>query len=936
MKRNLFFTGAGIFFLMTASICHSQELRLWYTKPATRWVEALPLGNGRLGAMIFGGIEQDRVQFNEETLWTGEPREYARPGAANYLDSIRQLIFAGRQKEAEALAADKFMGLRSGEGKKSEWVAAMRSLKSVNGNPALSNYDDSKWKAMQVPSYEGWEAVGFEGLDGAVWFRTSFDLPADWKGKDLVLDLNRIRDHDFTYINGKLVGTMESTEGRKYLVSKDHFHAGRNILAIQVLNYFDKGGVAGYKDTTRHIGLYPQGSNEAAMLSLNGSWKYFIQNDEPPAVPHFQADYQPFGDLWLSFENTANATGYKRDLDIGNAIASTSYSVNGVDYKREYLASQPSQVIAIHLSASKSGRINFSAKLNSPHKYSSIKKIDANTIALSLRVRNGALKGESYLRIKTKNGTVQVQDGQIRVTNADEAIVYLTAGTNYKNYRDVSANPALPCINALKNVATKTYEEIRDAHIQEYQRYFNTLTIDLGKGDNENLPTNERIERYASSRDPSFAALYLQYGRYLLIASSRPGTRPANLQGIWNDLLTPPWGSKYTTNINLEMNYWPAELLNLSPMHDPLFTMIGELAEAGKKTAKLHYNAPGWVLHHNTDLWRGTAPINASNHGTWVTGGAWLCHHLWEHYLFTQDKEFLKNKAYPIMKQAALFFDTYMIKDPETGYLITSPSNSPEQGGIVAGPTMDHQIIRDLFKNVIEASKLLNTDETLRATLQQKYGQIAPNKIGRFGQLQEWMQDKDDTNSRHRHVSHLWGLHPGSEINWDETPELVKAARQSLIYRGDEATGWSLGWKINFWARFKDGDHAMKLIKMLISPAGNSAGSYPNLFDAHPPFQIDGNFGGAAGIGEMLLQSHTRYIDLLPALPSAWPEGEIKGICARGGFVLNLRWENNKLQRVEVISNAGKDCLLRYNGKEVLLPTKNGQHIVLNGLLEKL
>jgi alpha-L-fucosidase 2 len=450
------------------------------------------------------------------------------------------------------------------------------------------------------------------------------------------------------------------------------------------------------------------------------------------------------------------------------------------------------------------------------------------------------------------------------------------------------------------------------------------------------LPTDERIKKFASSNDPSFVALYLQYGRYLLISSSRPGTRPANLQGIWNDLLSPPWGSKYTTNINTEMNYWPAELLNLSPLHEPLFTMIGELAEAGKKTAKLHYNAPGWVLHHNTDLWRGTAPINASNHGIWVTGGAWLCHHLWEHYLFTQDKEFLKNKAYPIMKEATIFFNSFLIKDPKTGWLISTPSNSPEQGGLVAGPTMDHQIIRDLFKNVIAASELLNVDDAFRKTLKDKYKKIAPNQIGKYGQLQEWIQDVDDTTNRHRHVSHLWGQYPGSEINWDETPELMKAARQSLIYRGDAATGWSLGWKINFWARFKDGDHAFKLIQMLMSPAKGGAGSYPNLFDAHPPFQIDGNFGGAAGIGELLIQSHTKYIDILPSLPSALRQGEVKGICARGGFVMDIKLKDNQLQQLVVTSKAGLPLLLRYNGKDINMKTTKNSSYKFNAALQQL
>jgi alpha-L-fucosidase 2 len=928
----------NIYLLLVSNFAFSQqpELKLWYNKPAIKWTEALPIGNGRIGAMVFGGLDQDRIQFNEETLWTGGPREYARPGAAKYLDTIRQLLFQGKQKEAEALAEKHFMGLKSDEGKKTEWTQEMKSLKDMKGDPALENFDDSKWKTMQVPSYEGWEAIGFEGLDGAVWFRTNFNLPQNWVGKNLVLDLNRIREHDFTYVNGKLVGTMESTEARKYIIPKQQLHAGKNTLAILVLNYFDKGGIAGYKDTTRHIGLYPEGESEQNKRSLNGKWKYFIQNDEPPPPPRYEADYQPFGDLWLNFKNISAATGYKRELNITDAIATTSYSLNGVNYKREYFVSQPNQVLAVNVSASKKGNINFEIGLTSPHKYSSVKKIDAQTISLSLKVRNGVLRGESYVQVKLKNGAVIVRNGKLVVANADEATVYVTAGTNYKNYKDVSANPIAVCTAALKTINGKTYGQIKEVHIKEYQKYFNTFSIKLGTSANEKLPTDERIEKFASSDDPSFVALYLQYGRYLLISSSRPGTRPANLQGIWNDLLAPPWGSKYTTNINTEMNYWPAELLNLSPLHEPLFTMIAELAEAGKKTAKLHYNAPGWVLHHNTDLWRGTAPINASNHGIWVTGGAWLCHHLWEHYLFTQDKEFLKNKAYPIMKEATIFFNSFLIKDPKTGWLISTPSNSPEQGGLVAAPTMDHQIIRDLFKNVIAASELLNVDDAFRKTLKDKYKNIAPNQIGKYGQLQEWMQDVDDTTNRHRHVSHLWGQYPGSEINWDETPELMKAARQSLIYRGDAATGWSLGWKINFWARFKDGDHAFKLIQMLMSPAKGGAGSYPNLFDAHPPFQIDGNFGGAAGIGELLIQSHTKYIDILPALPSALPQGEVKGICARGGFVMDIKWKDNQLQQLVVTSKAGLPLLLRYNGKEIDMKTTKNSSYKFNAALQQL
>ena len=912
----------------------AQDLKLWYNKPAAKWTEALPIGNGRLGAMIFGGVEQDRIQFNEETLWTGEPREYNRKGAYKYLDTIRQLLFNGKQKEAEQLAEKEFMGLKSSEGKKGEWVAAVRSMKGGKGNPAAKDFDDSQWKEMPVPSYEGWEAIGYEGLDGALWFKTTFDLPANWMGKNLVLDLNRIRDHDFTYVNGQLVGSMESTEPRRYVIPKEALVSGKNTIAVQVLNYFDKGGIAGYKDTSRHIGVYPEG-DEKNKVSLVKAWKYFVQNDAPPAVPRYQADYQPFGDVWLNFkEGEKAASNYKRELDLANAIAKTSYTLNGVEFTREYFASQPAQAIVVHLSANKGGNVSFEAMLNSPHKTFSLRKINEKTIALSLSVRNGALRGESRLYIQTVKGAIRVQGDRIIVSNADEATLYITAGTNYKSYKDVSGNPANACINALQNLKGKSYAAVKAAHTKEYQQYFNTFAISFGRSEKEALPTDERIRQFATSNDPSFVALYAQYGRYLLISSSRPGTRPANLQGIWNDLLTPPWGSKYTTNINAEMNYWPAELLNLSPLHEPLFTMIEELAKAGAVTAKEHYNAPGWVLHHNTDLWRGTAPINASNHGIWVTGGAWLSHHLWEHYLFTQDKTFLKNTAYPIMKGAAQFFNHFLIKDPKTGWLISGPSNSPEQGGLVMGPSMDHQIIRSLFKAVINAGEILQTDQSFRDSLQQKLSQIAPDQIGKHGQLQEWLQDIDDPNNKHRHVSHLWGVHPGKEINWEENPDLMKAARQSLLFRGDAATGWSLGWKINFWARFKDGDHAYKLIQMLLSPAEKGgAGSYVNLFDAHPPFQIDGNFGGAAGIGEMLVQSHTQYIDLLPALPTALADGDVKGICARGGFVLDMKWQAGQLQNVTVHSKAGNECVLRYNGKVQRLKTEKGKSYQLTSEL---
>lgn len=929
--------------LLCVNILSAQDLKLWYKQPAIKWTEALPIGNGRIGAMLFGGVENDRIQFNEETLWSGEPRSYSRPGAYKYLDIIRNLLFAGKQKEAEALAEKEFMGRKSFEAGKTKWINEVTADKKY----AAENFDDSKWKTMTVPHWDGWETVGFEALDGAVWLRTTFVLQ-DEPTADMLLDLNRIRDNDYTFVNGTLVGSQQNTEGRKYTIAKNTLHKGNNSIAILVLNFSNKGGMYGYKDTVNHIGVYPV-HNETAKISLNGQWKYLVINDNPQPVGTYQADYQPFGDLNLQFANTNGFTNYRRELDISNAVAATSYSLNGVDYKREYFVSAVNQVLVVNFTASKKASISFNAVLSSPHRNYTVTQLNNNTVILSVKVRTGVLQGKSYLQVVLKGGTVTINNGQLTINNTDEAILYITAGTTYKNYKDVTADAALPCTNALKSVAGKTYQQIKTAHIKEYQKHFSTFSITLGdsKSSESKTPpsggggaTDERLNNFTNGNDPSFAALYTQYGRYLLISSSRPGTRPANLQGIWNDLTNPPWGSKYTTNINAEMNYWPAELLNLSPMHEPLFKMIEELSITGKQTAKDHYNAPGWVLHHNTDLWRGTAPINAANHGIWVTGGAWLCQHLWEHYLFTQDKNFLKTKAYPVMKEAALFFNHFLIKDPATGYLISTPSNSPEQGGLVAGPTMDHQIIRSLFRNVIEAEKILSIHSDFSEALQIKIKQIAPNTIGKRGQLQEWMQDVDNPNNKHRHISHLWGMYPGNEINYDATPEIMNAAKQSLIFRGDEATGWSLGWKINCWARFKDAEHAFTMVKMLLSPAERAsksgdllltggetsgAGSYPNLFDAHPPFQIDGNFGGAAGIGEMIVQSHTKYIDILPALPAAFANGEVKGICTRGGFVLNIKWTEGKLQRLTVTSKSGQSLMLRYNGTvKTITTTKNG------------
>ncbi|MBJ6110447.1 glycoside hydrolase N-terminal domain-containing protein [Hymenobacter sp. BT523] len=923
------------FLLLTIPAAAQQPLKLWYAQPAAKWTDALPIGNGRLGGMVYGGVGQEHIQFNEATLWTGRPRAYARPGAAQYLPQIRQLLAEGKQAEAEALAEQHFMGLKDHEETyDTEKAAWLQKIRAVSVAQALAQ---PGWKPLAIPTPNGWESAGLEGLDGAVWFKTTFDLPAAWTGKDLTLSLGRIRDVDVTYVNGQQVGTDEGiSKKRRYRVPAAVLRPGRNEVAIQVLNFYDKGGLIGVKEKQPVFVVYPESAAPETGVALSPDWQYWVQDANPPLTPSYQASYQPFGDLWLDFPQAGPATGYRRELDIRQAVAQTTYRQNGVTYTREYFASTPQQALFCHLTASAKGKITLNARFASLHDKRKIYRVDDHTLALAVQVRDGVLRGVSYLRATTKGGKVTVTNDQLRIENADEVTFSLTAATNFKSYQDVSGQPEQLAKQPLDQAAKRSYADLKAAHMRDYQQLFNPFAIDLGHTANEQLPTDQRILKFSPTADPALLALYLQFGRYLLISSSRAGGPPANLQGLWNESLTPSWGSKYTTNINLEMNYWPAEVLNLSVCTAPLFGFIDQLAQTGRATAQANYNAPGWVLHHNTDIWAGTAPINAANHGIWVTGAAWLCQPVWEHYQFTQDREFLRQQ-YPVLRDAARFYATFLVKDPRTGWLISTPSNSPEHGGLVAGPTMDHQIIRELFNTTSAAAKILGEDADLQKELTTKAAQIAPNQIGRHGQLQEWLEDKDDPTDTHRHVSHLWGVFPGSEIS-PADPKLLQAARTSLTQRGDGGTGWSLAWKVNLWARFRDGDHAQRILQNLLSPAENGTGPeqggvYKNLFDAHPPFQIDGNFGGAAGMAEMLLQSQTGALDLLPALPTAWATGSVRGLRARGGFVVDMQWDGGKLTTVEIKSEAGQECVVKYAGKETRLATKAGKIYKLNGEL---
>ncbi len=723
-------------------------LTLWYRQPAEAWTEALPIGNGRLGAMVFGGVAHEQLQLNEDTLWAGGPYDPANPEALAALPEVRRLIFAGRYADAHALA-------------------------------------------------------------------------------------------------------------------------GRSMMAR----------------------------------------------------PLRQPSYQTIGSLIIGLSSSGYCEDYRRELDLDTAIVTTRYRQDSVRYVREAFVSPIDQLVVLRISADRPGAVNLELRFETPMPGA----VAASGDTLVLAGRNtqwdgvpSGLRYEAHAQLRAEGGRISHRGGALTLSGANAATILVAAATSFRRFDDVGGEPSVAAQAQLAAAATRPFDDMRADHIREHQRLFRRVSLDLGATSAATLPTDARIRAAVASDDPALAALYFHYARYLLISSSRPGTQPANLQGIWNDKPEAPWGSKYTININTEMNYWPAEPGNLAECVAPLVQLVKDLAVAGAHTARTHYGARGWVAHHNTDLWRATAPIDGPLWGLWPTGGAWLCKHLWDHYDYGRDEAYLAD-IYPTMKGAALFFLDTLVEEPTHAWLVTSPSISPENvhphGGVAicAGPAMDSQILRDLFANCIAAAETLGVDEGFRAEVSAARARLAPDQIGKAGQLQEWLEDWDvEAPERdHRHVSHLYGLFPSDQINLRQTPALAAAARRSLEMRGDLSTGWAIAWRINLRARLREPEHTHSVLKLLLGPER----TYPNMFDAHPPFQIDGNFGGANGVIEMLMQCVGGEIVLLPALPRAWPNGCVRGLRARGGFEIDLSWRSGALTSVRILGAPGGDAKLRYGDR---------------------
>ncbi len=706
----------------------------------------------------------------------------------------------------------------------------------------------------------------------------------------------------------------------------------------------------------------PGASSEYNFGNREGAWKYLAEvrrllaeskfdeahalaNKELSGITHKVPNGSMFGDYGAQvtmgdlFVEVVGAQGkvqdYKRELDIENSMGRVAYAQGGVNYKRTYFASYPDKVLVYRFQSDKP--TSYSVDYVSPHE--EINAVFANNMyAFHGKLKDNGLEYETKIKVET-DGKPVFEQGKIQIKNAKYINLYHTAATAYQaKYPDYKGNKFHEINDqTMQGLEGKSYEDVSQIHQQDYHDLFDRVVFDLGGSDRSEEPTNKRLEaHFTGQTDLHLEQLYFQYSRYLMISSSRPGTMPMNLQGKWNNSIDPPWACDYHMNINQQMLYWPAEVANLSECQLPLFDYMESLVEPGKVTAKEHFNTRGWVVNTMNNAYGYTAPGWGFPWGFFPGGAAWLCQHLWEHYAFTQDRQFLAETAYPMMKEAALFWMDYLTED-EDGRLVSVPSYSPEHGGISKGASMDHQIAWDILNNCVKASEVLKKDEIFRNEAMEVRDKILPPKIGSWGQLQEWKEDVDDPDNHHRHVSHLFALHPGDQISVENTPKLAEAARVSLNARGDDGTGWSLAWKVNFWARLKDGDRAYKLFQRLLKPTAtqgtemsSGGGTYPNLLCAHPPFQLDGNMGGNAGMAEMLLQSHTSTIELLPALPNAWKNGHIQGLKARGGFEIAMEWKEGKLAEATVQCTSIGTCTLKYKNNEQSFSMNAGETITLN------